>query len=63
MRLLVLQDLKTQPGNSFGYSGAPIALNLKLKLQLTYYLQLQDRVDEALAVFNSIDLSTHDESN
>lgn len=34
----------------------------KYKLQLVYYLQLQDRVDEAIRVFNSIDLSNIQES-
>ena len=27
----------------------------KLRLQLAYYLQLQDRIDEALSVFKSVD--------
>ena len=32
-------------------------MTLKLKIRLTYYLQLQDRVEEALSVFNTLDLT------
>ena len=34
-----------------------ISLDEKLKLQLTYFLQLQDRIDEALEIFKTIDMS------
>ena len=32
-------------------------LSEKLKLQLAYYLQLQDRIDEAIRVFKHVKLS------
>lgn len=36
--------------------GGSLNLIAKQKLQLAYYLQLQDRVDEAITVFKSIDI-------
>lgn len=34
-----------------------LKLTTKHKLQLAYYLQLQDRIDEAMQVFKAIDIS------
>lgn len=34
-----------------------LKLNTKHKLQLAYFLQLQDRIDEAMLVFKAIDIS------
>ena len=33
-----------------------IDLNQKLKLQFAYFLQLQDRIEEAIEIFKSIDV-------